>query len=111
MDRDIQVLDRLMATIEQRGANPPKHSYTGQLLAGGVDTIGAKILEEASEVVDAAREQGETAQQHLVAEVADLVYHLLVLLGYRQARFSDVEAELERRLGTSGLDEKASREE
>jgi phosphoribosyl-ATP pyrophosphohydrolase len=103
------ILAQLMAVIEDRKANPPEKSYTTKLLAGGVEKIGAKILEEAAEVVEAAAEPGETGRTHTIAEAADVVYHLFVLLGYRDIRLSEVEAELARRFGISGLDEKAAR--
>jgi phosphoribosyl-ATP pyrophosphohydrolase len=103
------MLQRLMEVIEERRANPPQRSYTSQLFLGGVRKIGSKILEEAREVVEAADEPEETRHEHLVHESADLIYHLLVMLGYRNVPWTDVEAELARRFGVSGLDEKASR--
>ena len=98
-----------MAIIEDRKANPPPRSYTTTLLQGGVEKIGGKITEEAREVVDAAAEEGQPGHDHLVHEAADLVYHLLVMLAHRNVRLDEVEAELARRFGMSGLDEKASR--
>jgi phosphoribosyl-ATP pyrophosphohydrolase len=104
------VLAHLMATIDDRKAHPSARSYTNQLFSGGVQAIGEKVTEEAAEVVEAAGEPGEEGRQHLVREAADLVYHLLVLLAHREAGLADVEAELARRFGISGLEEKASRE-
>jgi len=110
MSSSTSVLARLMATIEQRRANPSPRSYTASLLAGGVEVIGAKVLEEAAEVVDAAGGGDHPeARAHLVHEAADLIYHLLVILAYRQVRLGDVETELTRRFGISGLEEKAAR--
>jgi phosphoribosyl-ATP pyrophosphohydrolase len=103
------VLARLMRVIEDRRANPPQRSYTTTLFRGGVDKIGGKILEEAREVVEAAAESGQEGRTHLVHEAADLIYHLLVMLGYREVPLSEVEDELARRFGVSGLEEKASR--
>lgn len=103
------VLSRLMQVIQERKANLPERSYTTTLFRGGVDKIGAKVLEEARETVEAAAESGEDGRRHLVAEAADVLYHLLVLLAHRDADLSDVEAELGRRFGISGLEEKASR--
>lgn len=103
------VLAQLMQVIVERKANPPPRSYTTALLAGGVPKIGEKIREEAAEVVEAAAELDEPGRQHLVREAADLVYHLLVMLACRDASLEEVEAELARRFGISGLDEKASR--
>jgi phosphoribosyl-ATP pyrophosphohydrolase len=104
------ILARLMAVIEDRRACPSERSYTATLLGGGVDKIGAKICEEAAEVVDAAREaETPEGRAHLIHEAADLVYHLFVMLGFRQIALAEVEAELARRFGISGLDEKAAR--
>jgi phosphoribosyl-ATP pyrophosphohydrolase len=102
-------LDQLEQTIASRAASPSEKSYTSQLLAGGVGTIGAKILEEAAEVVQAAGEPAAAGREHFVRESCDLVYHLMVLMQYRGVTWSDVEAELARRFGVSGLEEKAAR--
>ena len=99
-----------MAVIEDRKANPPAKSYTTALFQGGVAKIGGKILEEAGEVVEAAGEPGDAGRSHLICEAADLIYHLFVLLGHRDVKLPEVEAELARRFGLSGLDEKAARE-
>jgi len=108
-------LDVLEATILARQAAPNKplveKSYTAKLLAGGVEKIGGKIIEEAAELVEAAGEPEESGRQHTIYEAGDLLYHTLVLLAARGVRLSEVEAELARRVGVSGLDEKASRGE
>ena len=109
MSQPESILARLMAVIDDRRRNPSEKSYTTRLLVGGVDKIGEKILEEAAEVVAAAREPGDPGRAHLIYEAADVLYHLLVLLGHREVRLEEVEAELARRFGISGLDEKASR--
>jgi phosphoribosyl-ATP pyrophosphohydrolase len=106
---DGSLFAQLMAVIEQRKANPPAKSYTTSLLSGGVSKIAAKISEEAAEVVEAAAEPGEPGRAHLIHEAGDLVYHLFVMLAFRDIRLSELEAELARRFGISGLDEKASR--
>lgn len=111
MSDQTTVLARLMAVIEDRKRNPPERSYTTRLLAGGVEKIGEKINEEAAEVVDAAAESGHEGRDHLVHEAADLIYHLLVMLAYRDISLAEVEAELGRRFGVSGLDEKESRQQ
>jgi phosphoribosyl-ATP pyrophosphohydrolase len=98
-----------MAVIEDRRTDLPPKSYTTTLFRGGVEKIGGKILEEANEVVEAAAEPGEEGQQHFIHEAADLIYHLLVMLAHRNVQLPEVEAELARRFGISGLDEKASR--
>lgn len=109
MPANESVLARLMKVIEDRKAQLPEGSYTTTLFRGGVDKIGGKVLEEAREVVEAAAETGDEGRRHLVAEAADVLYHLLVLLAHGGAGLSDVEAELARRFGISGLEEKASR--
>ncbi len=103
------ILQRLMDVVLDRKANPPAKSYTTTLFKGGVEKIGAKITEEAAEVVEAAGEPGEEGRQHLIREAADLIFHVLVMLGHRDTHLSEVEAELARRFGLSGIDEKASR--
>jgi phosphoribosyl-ATP pyrophosphohydrolase len=100
----------LMAVIAARQSQADvQTSYVARLMQGGVPAIGAKIVEEAAEAVEAAGEPEEAGRQHLVKEVADLVFHSLVLLGYRDLHWDDVEAELARRCGVSGIVEKASR--
>lgn len=99
----------LMKTIDERKANPSEKSYTSKLLAGGVAKIGAKITEEAAEVVEAAGEPGDAGRSHFIYECADLVYHLFVMLGHKDVTLAELETELARRFGTSGLAEKASR--
>lgn len=105
----IAILQQLMAVIEDRKANPPAKSYTTKLFAGGVPKIGEKILEEAREVVEAASEPGPEGRAHVIYEAADVTYHLMVLLGHLGIGWSEVEAELGRRFGISGIDEKAAR--
>jgi phosphoribosyl-ATP pyrophosphohydrolase len=100
---------QLMAVIEDRKANPPAKSYTTALFAGGVAKIGEKIVEEAAEVVEAAGESGESGRAHLIREAGDLIYHLFVMLGHRDVKLAEVEAEIANRFGISGLDEKAAR--
>ena len=114
--RPASTLERLEQTIDQRrraaaAGQGIEHSYTAQLLAAGLEKIGAKVTEEAAELVEAADESGEPGREHTIHEAADLVYHLLVLLGARDIRLAEVEAELARREGTSGLAEKAARGE
>jgi phosphoribosyl-ATP pyrophosphohydrolase len=99
-------LQRLAETIRHRRSEPAGKSYTRQLLDGGPAKCAKKLGEEAVEVVIAGVHQDDTA---LAAEAADLLYHLLVLLEVRGVALADVLAIIERRMGTSGLDEKASR--
>ena len=106
---DSHVLAQLMGVIEDRRRQMPTGSYTAALFEGGIARIVAKIHEETSELVEATGEPGEPGQRHLVREAADLIYHLLVLLAAQGVSLADVEAELARRFGTSGLAEKAAR--
>lgn len=109
MSDESDILAQLMAVIEDRKVHPPPRSYTTSLFEGGVDRIGAKLTEEAGEAVEAAAENGEPGRQHLIREAADVLYHLFVLMAYRDVSLQDVQAELGRRFGISGLDEKAAR--
>jgi phosphoribosyl-ATP pyrophosphohydrolase len=99
-------LARLADLIESRRGADPGSSYVARLLAGGEDAILKKIGEEATETVMAAKD-GEPLR--IVAETADLWFHCMVMLAHYGLRPEDVLAELERREGRSGLDEKASR--
>ena len=104
------ILNALMAVIAERQANPPaERSYVVSLLQGGVAKIGGKIVEEAAEVVEAAAEPGDEGRAHFVKEVADLLFHTLVMMGCRDVSWDEVESELARRFGVSGITEKESR--
>jgi phosphoribosyl-ATP pyrophosphohydrolase len=104
------ILTALEAVIAERRANPPaRRSYVVKLLEGGVPAIGAKVVEEAAEVVEAADEVGDEGRAHLVCEAADLFFHTLVMLGHRGVALAEVEAELGRRFGIGGIEEKESR--
>ncbi len=99
-------LDRLYAVIESRRGADPATSYTAQLFAAGAAGIARKLGEEALEaVIEAVR--GDAPR--LVAESADLLYHLLVLWAARGIAPAEVWGALERRAGTSGIEEKHSR--
>jgi phosphoribosyl-ATP pyrophosphohydrolase len=101
-----ETLEDLERVVAARKGDPSARSYTSRLLAGGVPAIGAKVTEEAGELVAAADHETD---DRVVSEAADLVYHMLVLLACRGVGLSLVEDELARRFGISGLDEKASR--
>jgi len=88
------ILPALFATILQRQACPHSDSYTARLLSAGEDEVLKKVGEEAMEVILAAKGQGD---ERLVSEVADLFYHLLVLLAARGLTLANVEVELARR--------------
>lgn len=103
------ILRELSQLLAERKRTLPAGSYTTKLLEAGLEKIGAKITEEAAEVVEAAGEPGPAGQEHTVREAADLIYHLFVLLAWRDVELSAVEAELARRFGISGLAEKAAR--
>ncbi len=100
------LLSRLEATIAARSAGDPASSYVAKLHAKGRGKMAQKVGEEATEVVIAAL---TGSRDELVGEAADLVFHLLVLLGASDVSLSQVVAELERREGVSGIAEKASR--
>ncbi len=107
---DHSILEAIEAVISDRRTNPPsERSYVVSLIQGGVSKIRPKIVEEAAEVFEAASEPGDAGREHLVKEVADLVFHTLVLLGEREIAWKEVERELSRRFGTSGVVEKESR--
>jgi phosphoribosyl-ATP pyrophosphohydrolase len=99
-------LERLEATIAARRGADPESSYVARLNANGLAKIAQKLGEEATETVIAALTQDERA---LVGEAADLLFHLMVLLGHKGVALAEVLAELDRRDGTSGIAEKASR--
>jgi phosphoribosyl-ATP pyrophosphohydrolase len=100
------VFEALESVIASRKADPSARSYTTKLLASGPVGAGAKVTEEAEELVRAACAETE---DRVVAEAADLFYHALVLLACRDVPLASVEQELARRFGVSGLDEKAAR--
>ena len=99
-------LDRLDATIRQRLTADPGTSYVASLAARGRGKIAQKVGEEAVETIIAALAGDRAA---LTGEAADLLFHLLVLLADGGVSLDDVRAELVRREGVSGLDEKAQR--
>lgn len=106
-------LARLAAVIESRKAangGDPERSYVARLLHKGPDAFLKKIGEEATEVVMAAKDlERGTAKSALVGEVADLWFHSMIALAHYGLSPADVIAELERREGTSGIEEKALR--
>jgi phosphoribosyl-ATP pyrophosphohydrolase len=100
------VLSRLAAVIESRKGADPGTSYVARLLSRAPDAILKKIGEEATETVMAAK---DGARDRIVAETADLWFHCLVMLAHYELSPQDVLAELARREGLSGLEEKALR--
>ena len=89
-----ETIEKLTRTIEDRKRHPRECSYTCELFSAGQARILKKVGEEAAEVVVAAALEGD---ERLVAETADLVYHLLVMLAARDLSWTDVETQLERR--------------
>ena len=102
----MSILHDLFATIEARKADPDPSSWTAKLLAKGPEKCAEKFGEEAIEALIEAVKGDRAA---LTSEAADVLYHLLVMLASRDVSLAEVEAELERRQGTSGLAEKAAR--
>ncbi|HEY1289827.1 MAG TPA: phosphoribosyl-ATP diphosphatase [Burkholderiales bacterium] len=101
-----ETLERIASIIEERKRSDPAKSYVARLLAEGEDAVLKKVGEEATETVLAAK-SGD--RLHLVREVADLWFHCMILLARHGLGPGDVLAELHRREGISGLDEKAAR--
>jgi phosphoribosyl-ATP pyrophosphohydrolase len=101
-----EVIGELAAVLETRKQADPERSYVASLYAGGIDKILKKIGEEATEVVMAGKDGDPQA---IIAEAADLSFHLMVLLVQQGIGPEAVAAELQRRFGLSGLDEKAQR--
>ena len=97
---------RLWTELEARRDAPSEKSYTRSLLDKGPAKIAEKIREEGGELATAV--EGETAER-VVSEASDVIYHLLVGLLARDVNLRDVAAELARRFGTSGIDEKNAR--
>ncbi|WP_273521063.1 phosphoribosyl-ATP diphosphatase [Rhodosalinus sediminis] len=102
----MSALDRLAATVAARAAADPDGSWTAKLLARGPEKCAEKFGEEA---VEAVIEAVKGDRDRLTAEAADVLYHLLVMLQARGVTLDEVLAELDRRAGTSGLEEKAQR--
>lgn len=105
-DQNQHIIDALYEVILQRRDNPSNTSYTSTLMQKGIDKILKKVGEEATEVVIAAK---GGVRDEIVYEVADLLFHTLVLLGYKDIPPQAVFDELSRRFGVSGIAEKAAR--
>ena len=102
------ILDKLALVLEQRKQAPADSSYVASLYAKGLDAILKKVGEEATETVIAAKDGN---REQIVYETADLWFHTLVLLASQGLGPQEVLAELDRRFGLSGLDEKRQRED
>ncbi|MBT8432604.1 MAG: phosphoribosyl-ATP diphosphatase [Altererythrobacter sp.] len=104
----MDTLNRLEQVIAERKNASPDSSYVAKLNAAGIEKMAQKLGEEATEAVIASL---SGSREELVGEAADVIFHLLVLLQARRITLDEVITELDRRQGTSGLDEKASRSE
>ena len=102
----METLARLEATIADRRRADPDTSYVASLAARGLPVIARKFGEEVVEAVVAALAQD---REELVGEAADVLFHLLVMLAEKNVTLTEVMAELDRREGVSGLEEKANR--
>jgi len=105
------ILRSLQELIASRKRERPDGSYVVQLLDGGHAAICSKIIEEAYEVVSAAADGGSDRRANLVHELADLLFHLLVLMGGDDIPLELIEEELAGRFGIGGLQAKAARAE
>lgn len=101
------ILVQLSQILEQRKGADPAASYVAGLYSKGLDAILKKVGEEATELVVAAK---DCDKHQIIYETADLWFHTLVLLAHSGLSVNEVLAELEKRFGTSGLDEKARRQ-
>ncbi|HUR40423.1 MAG TPA: phosphoribosyl-ATP diphosphatase [Verrucomicrobiae bacterium] len=99
-------LAELYATLLERKRSPAESSYTARLFGDGLDAILKKVGEEAAETLIAAKNADRAA---LVHELADLWFHTLVLMAAKDIPLSELNEELARRRGRSGLEEKAAR--
>jgi len=106
MSEPQDILAALYQVVQDRKQKPSEQSYVASLYAKGLDKILGKIGEEATEVAVAGK-GGQVDE--VVSEVADLWFHTLVLLGYYDLPPEKIYAELQRRFGLSGLEEKAGR--
>jgi phosphoribosyl-ATP pyrophosphohydrolase len=102
-----EILDSLYEVIVQRRDNPAENSYVSSLFSRGLDKILSKIGEEATETAIAGKGGN---RDEVVSETADLLFHVLVLLGHYDLPPSLVLEELRRRFGISGIEEKKSRQ-
>ena len=104
--KPITTFDRVYDVILKRKQSSPETSYVSYLMDKGTDTILKKICEESAEVIIASKNGIRTEQIH---ELADLWFHMLVLMGQKGITLTDIYQELENRFGQSGFDEKANR--
>jgi len=104
MDNTLLALEKI---LEERKSSSEDKSYVASLYNQGIHKILEKISEESGEVIKAVKEEG---REEVIHEVADLWFHLLVLLRHENISLEEVELELANRFGISGHEEKASRD-
>ena len=104
---ETDIFSRLFEVIEERKKASPESSYVAKLMFKGTEKINSKIIEEANEVCEAAL---ETDKNHILYEICDLMFHTFVLASYKNISIDEIKSEFTRRFGTSGLAEKAGRE-
>ena len=106
MSTEQNMLAAVFDTVLLRKKTMPEKSYVVSLLRKGTDAICCKLAEETGETIKAAREQ---SKEQLTKELCDLFFHAMVLMADKDIALADVEVELGKRHGISGLDEKAAR--
>ncbi len=102
----MDTLNQIYQIIDSKKDANPEKSYVASLLNGGVEKISKKVVEEAGETIIASLSENKN---RVISEAADLVFHLMVLLYAKKVKPRDIMKELEARMGISGLDEKARR--
>jgi len=104
--QDISLLNDLLKTIHGRKGDNTDTSYTAKLLAKGLPKVTQKVGEEATEIVIAALVE---TKKDCIGEIADLMYHLSVLMALKDISWDDIASQLHQRMNMSGLEEKAAR--
>lgn len=100
------ILKKLEIVLKERKNASIKDSYVASLYNDGEEKILKKIAEEASEVIMATKDK---ENDKIILEITDLLFHMMILLGYKDISFASIEKELTKRYGISGIDEKNSR--
>lgn len=103
------IIIEIAEILERRKESTAISSYTKSLFDKGLEEILSKISEESEELIEAAKDKSKNKKKKLIHETADLWFHTMVLLSYEDISAKEILDELEKRFGTSGLDEKASR--
>ncbi len=91
----MEIIDEVFEIILKRKKSAPQGSYVAQLMSGGQEKILAKIEEESDEVIEAARSE---TKEELIHEITDLIFHLLVLMGYKDVTLEEIQNELKSRM-------------